>query len=604
MRARREDLLAGALGLAYKYCSLGDLRRGYAALEGKGEQNGFDLPQALLDAQVVPEPWAHKLRRGADLALRLRDEAVYGMVAIRNQLVGGQMLNACMEEARKRGYQQSLPEILIERGLLTENLHEAINNRCLDAQDELFAKEEDLAATIDLARDPDEQAELKLGALLGEVAASISFLNKPDFDKALRAQERAEQGLPPEEEEDDPPPTARIQRPAQPEPPAPEVDSEEDPIKGYELIEKLGAGAMGAVLKARKRDTGEVVALKILKPELANDREYVERFLREAKAVARLSHKNIVRAVQVGRSGDYYFFAMEFLTGQTCSDMIKAQGRLPERFAVMVTRCIASALAHAWTHQIVHRDIKPDNVMVTQDGQVKLTDLGLARTAKSDSTLTITGVVMGSPAYISPEQATGEKDLDSRSDIYALGATLFHMLTGQVPYDGESPLHVMLKHMNDPLPDARQYVPDVSEATRLMIQRMMAKRPEGRFQSAGQIEALCAQIEDALSRGMQPPIPPGLAPQPAAAAQQGQAARAAAAQQAQGAAAQSTEDAGVSQSGETSQSGEDPSASRTGSGKKKRKKKKKKKKEVSPEQAKRKEVGERLRKARKKRNRF
>ncbi|HBP20524.1 MAG TPA: hypothetical protein DEA08_22375, partial [Planctomycetes bacterium] len=97
------------------------------------------------------------------------------------------------------------------------------------------------------------------------------------------------------------------------------------------------------------------------------------------------------------------------------------------------------------------------------------------------------------------------------------------MLTGQVPYDGESPLHVMLKHMNDPLPDARQYVPDVSEATRLMIQRMMAKRPEGRFQSAGQIEALCAQIEDALSRGMQPPIPPGLAPQPAAAAQQGQA---------------------------------------------------------------------------------
>ena len=600
MRARREDLLAGALGLAYKYCSLGDLRRGYAALEGQGEREGVDLAQALLDAQVVPEPWAHKLRRGADLALRLREEAVYGMVAIRNQLVGGQMLNACMEEARKRGYQQSLPEILIERGLLTENLHEAISNRCLDAQEELFAKEEDLAATIDLERDPDEQAELKLGALLGEVAASISFLNKPDFDQALRAQERAEQGLPPEEEE--PPPTAKIQRQAQPEPPAPEVDSEEDPIKGYELIEKLGAGAMGAVLKARKRDSGEVVALKILKPELANDREYVERFLREAKAVARLSHKNIVRAVQVGRSGDYYFFAMEFLTGQTCSDMIKAQGRLPERFAVMVTRCIASALAHAWTHQIVHRDIKPDNVMVTQDGQVKLTDLGLARTAKSDSTLTITGVVMGSPAYISPEQATGEKDLDSRSDIYALGATLFHMLTGQVPYDGESPLHVMLKHMNDPLPDARHYVPDVSEATRLMIQRMMAKRPEGRFQSASQIEALCAQIEDALSRGAQPPIPPGLAPQPAAAAQQGQAARAAASGP-QPAASPRSEGAGASQSGETSRSGEDAGASRTGSGKKKRKKKKKKK-QLSPEQKKRKEVGERLRKARKKRNRF
>src|SRR5690606_1566597 len=108
----------------------------------------------------------------------------------------------------------------------------------------------------------------------------------------------------------------------------------------------------------------------------------------------------------------------------TVAQLIQQQGRLPERFALMVTRCIASALAHAWQHQIIHRDIKPDNIMITQDGGVKLTDLGLARTAKQDSTLTISGVVMGSPAYISPEQATGEKDLDTRSDIYALGASL------------------------------------------------------------------------------------------------------------------------------------------------------------------------------------
>ena len=373
----------------------------------------------------------------------------------------------------------------------------------------------------------------------------------------------------------------------------------------YERVRPLGQGGMGAVFEVRHSLSGETFALKTLTQAalLSDGSEERLRFQREAELAVRLEHPNVVRVADYDLGGSIPWLVQELLPGGSLQERLR-HGPLPPGEVVELGLVLADALAHAHVQGVIHRDIKPDNVMVTQDGQVKLTDLGLARTAKSDSTLTITGVVMGSPAYISPEQATGEKDLDSRSDIYALGATLFHMLTGQVPYDGESPLHVMLKHMNDPLPDARQYVPDVSEATRLMIQRMMAKRPEGRFQSAGQIEALCAQIEDALSRGMQPPIPPGLAPQPAAAAQQGQAARAAAAQQAQGAAAQSTEDAGVSQSGETSQSGEDPSASRTGSGKKKRKKKKKKKKEVSPEQAKRKEVGERLRKARKKRNRF
>lgn len=378
---------------------------------------------------------------------------------------------------------------------------------------DLLAKARALAATIDLERDAPETAELKLAMLLGEVAAKVSFLSRQDLEAGVEAQERVAKGLPAEA-----PPTARprpaavadglLHAPSAPMPAPGEggEDPAQDPIKGYELLLKLGAGAMGAVLKARKRDSGEVVALKILKPELAGDREYVERFLREAKAVARLNHQNIIRAIQAGKSGDYYFFAMEFIEGQTVSDLIKAKGRLPERFAMMVTRCIASALAHAWQHQIIHRDIKPDNIMVTKDGGVKLTDLGLARTAKQESTLTITGVVMGSPAYISPEQATGEKNLDSRSDIYSLGATLFHMLTGKVPYDGETPLHVMLKHMNDPLPDVKKHAAQVSEATRQLIYKMMAKRPEGRLQKAQEAEAAARAIEDALARGEVPPL--------------------------------------------------------------------------------------------------
>lgn len=588
MRATRASLLAGALALAYKYCDLAQLREGYRAIEGSEDP----LPQKLQE-QGLREAWATKLEQAAELATRLYDEAIYGMVAIRNQLVGGQMLNACMEESKKRGYTSTLPELLLERDLITEAVDSAIKERCEEVREELLTKQVALATAIDLQGD-NELVDLELSSLLGEVAAAVSFLQRVDLDAALRAMDRVAKGLPPEEET--PPELAQTVQLKAPEPKAPEPTADgSDPIRGYELIEKLGAGAMGAVLKAKKHDSGEIVALKILKPELSKDREYVERFLREAKAVARLNHRNIVRAVQVGRSGDYYFFAMEFLTGQSASDMIKSQGRLPERFALMVTRCIASALAHAWQHQIVHRDIKPDNIMVTQDGQVKLTDLGLARTAKQDSTLTITGVVMGSPAYISPEQATGEKDLDSRSDIYALGATLYHMLTGEVPYNGDSPLHVMLRHMNDPLPDVRQKVPEVSEATRLVIQRMMAKRPEGRFQSAQQVEAAAKMIEDALARGEVPPIPPGLAPvkRPApkpAAAPAGQS------QSGDPSVSQTQDARAVSSSG-------DPEASTTGSGKKKRKKKKKKKVET-PEQAKRREMGARMRKNRKSKRRF
>ena len=584
MRATRASLLAGALALAYKYCGLAELREGYRAIEGSEDP----LPATLQKQGALREVWAKKLEQSAELATRLYDEAIYGMVAIRNQLVGGQMLNACMEESKRRGYTATLPELLLERDLITEAVDSAIRERCDEVREELLTKQVALATAIDLEGD-NELVDLELSSLLGEVAAAVSFLQRVDLDAALRAMDRVARGLPPEEEKT-PQELAQTVQLKAPEPKAPEpTEDGADPIRGYELIEKLGAGAMGSVLKAKKHDSGEIVALKILKPELSKDREYVERFLREAKAVARLNHRNIVRAVQVGRSGDYYFFAMEFLTGQSASDMIKSQGRLPERFALMVTRCIASALAHAWQHQIVHRDIKPDNIMVTQDGQVKLTDLGLARTAKQDSTLTITGVVMGSPAYISPEQATGEKDLDSRSDIYALGATLFHMLTGEVPYNGDSPLHVMLRHMNDPLPDVRQKVPEVSEATRLVIQRMMAKRPEGRFQSAQQVEAAAKMIEDALARGEVPKIPPGLAP----------AKRPAPKPAAPGTSQSGDPSVSQTQDARAVSSSGDPEASTSGSGKKKRKKKKKK--VETPEQIKRREMGARMRKKKSKR---
>ncbi len=507
MQASDEDLLVGALALAYKFADLAALRRAYAQAEaGDGDPAG--VLAALERERVLSPARTARLRRAAAVAARLRDDAVYGMIALRNRLLGAQVLNACMDEARREGHARALAQILRERGVLGEAQDEAIAGRAAGVLDDVRQKERALQGTIDLARDPPEQAELKLAMLLGEVAGKLSFLQRADLDAAVAAAERRERGLPAEAPAAPPPPPQQADIPIPVAAPAAPGQAPEaaDPIKGYELLLKLGQGAMGAVLKARKRDSGEVVALKLLKPELATDREYVERFLREAKAVARLSHPNIIRAVQAGRSGDYYFFAMEFVEGQTASELIKAKGKLPERFGVMVTRCVASALAHAWEHEIIHRDIKPDNVMITKDGGVKLTDLGLARTAKQESTLTMTGVVMGSPAYISPEQGTGEKNLDTRSDIYSLGATLFHMLTGKVPYEGETPLQVMLRHMQDPVPDVKAHAPQVSEATRQLIMTMMAKRPEQRFQSAKHVEQAARAIEDALARGEAPPI--------------------------------------------------------------------------------------------------
>jgi serine/threonine-protein kinase len=205
---------------------------------------------------------------------------------------------------------------------------------------------------------------------------------------------------------------------------------------------------------------------------------------------------------------------MEFVDGETAASIVNERERIPERLALSITRQVASALDHAWAHQIIHRDIKPDNIMVTKEGTAKLTDLGLARTVRQESTLTITGVVMGSPAYISPEQATGEKNLDTRSDIYALGASLYHMLTGDVPYPGDSPLQVMLKHMNAPIPDVRAKDPKLSPATQWLITKMMAKRPEGRFQTPKELEAAVVKVEHAIATGTDARFAPLPSPAP------------------------------------------------------------------------------------------
>ena len=278
-------------------------------------------------------------------------------------------------------------------------------------------------------------------------------------------------------------------------------DSKTTSIGGYELVEKLGRGGMGVVYKARQTAMDRIVALKLLKPSLSRNEVFVERFFREARTAAKLNHPHIVLAIDCGFSEGYHYFVMEFVDGPTVAERLKQIGKFSEQEALKIAHDVAKALAHAEQHGIVHRDIKPENVMLTSDGTAKLADLGLARSYTTDSSVTVEGNTLGTPYYMSPEQARGDTNLDTRSDIYSLGATLYHMVTGRVPFDGETPAVVVSKRLTEPVPNPQQVRPDLSPATNRLIRRMMTKEPERRFQtSQGLLEGIEAAMRGEVLR--------------------------------------------------------------------------------------------------------
>jgi len=262
-------------------------------------------------------------------------------------------------------------------------------------------------------------------------------------------------------------------------------------LRGSVASRSLNASGRGAWEPCSRRGKSRWTASK-----LADNESFVQRFIREARSAARLNHPNIVQGFDVGHAAGHYYFAMEFVDGSTVKEMIKSQGRLDEKTALNIIGAVARALEHAHKHGIIHRDIKPDNIMVTREGQVKLADLGLARSSEKPDTLTIEGTALGTPYYMAPEQVRGETDIDTRADIYALGATLYHTVTGEFPYAGPNASAIMARHLSDPVPSAREKNPGVSRATEELIQRMMAKERDERPQDPTE---LLADIRDALA---------------------------------------------------------------------------------------------------------
>ena len=259
-------------------------------------------------------------------------------------------------------------------------------------------------------------------------------------------------------------------------------------IPGYQILSKLGAGAMATVFKAKQLSLDRLVAIKVLPKRYSENPEYVERFYKEGKAAAKLNHANIVQAFDVGESGGYHYFVMEYVEGHTVYDEL-AEGKVfSEAEALKIAIEITEALVHSHERGLIHRDVKPKNIMITTEGIAKLADMGLARLAEdTQAAQAEAGKAYGTPYYISPEQIRGDMDIDFRADIYGLGATLYHMITGQVPFEAETPVAVMNKHLKETLIPPDHINISLSVGLGEVVEVMMAKRHQDRYASTADL---------------------------------------------------------------------------------------------------------------------
>jgi serine/threonine-protein kinase len=255
----------------------------------------------------------------------------------------------------------------------------------------------------------------------------------------------------------------------------------------FKLIRKLGVGGFGAVYLARQVDTGQEMALKVLARSMANRPDFLHRFYREARTLSRLEHPNIVRGYEPFEAEGWHCFAMEYLDGESMQTWLRRLGRLKVGDALHIALCVSSALHYAHELGLVHRDIKPENILLTRQGQVKVADLGLAKAVDEDLSLTRSGTGFGTPHYMAPEQARNAKHADTRSDIYALGSSLYHFVTGQLPFKGDTALELILSKEQSALPEMRKFNPEVTEQLDLLVYKMLAKNINHRYQTVAEL---------------------------------------------------------------------------------------------------------------------
>jgi serine/threonine-protein kinase len=492
------DVIAGRLLLREKLAAPEAL---FAALHEMHEElkkgSELSLAEALERRAVVPRETIARVRDAAPKIQHLEAEKALARLVVDDGLATPDMVRAIVEESRQKGFTEGLGVLLQKQGVLTGDKAKEIFSARQVGLAEARARREsalgELIRTLGPRFSPEERARISRVFEIEESARATASFARPAVEPAPT--ERMAAVSPDERVNDSQSITRQVLESASTEPKT--LSPEECPIYGYEVLKELGKGAMGVVYKARHIFTDRMTALKILPLKLARDAQYLERFKREAIAAMRLQHDNVVRAYDFGGSEEYYYLALEFVEGETLEKKIEREGRIPEPVALDVTRQIALALDEASRQGIVHRDIKPDNIMITKEGVAKLCDFGIVKLLDRDEgAVTVAGTTVGTPFYIAPEQARGEEDLDSRTDLYALGITLFHLATGRVPFTGKSQGAILVRHILEEVPDPRTLAPDLSPGTAAIVKKMTRKKREERYATP---RDLVTDLEKALA---------------------------------------------------------------------------------------------------------
>ncbi len=280
------------------------------------------------------------------------------------------------------------------------------------------------------------------------------------------------------------------------------LDSQTQTIGAYDLVERIAEGGMGSVYRARHRESGQTVAIKILPPHLAKNPVLLKRFKKEYRAAQAIDHPNIVKALEFGHDGESPYLVMEFVEGESLGQRLQRQGRLSEQEAIRIIAQVAQGLHKAHRQGLVHRDVKPDNILLTPDGQVKITDMGLVKEMETDMDLTRPGRGLGTPHFMAPEQFRDAKNADARCDIYSLAATLYMMVTGELPFKSGGPVDVWMKKIKNDIAPPRQRVADLSERLDWAIRRSMNPDPSQRAKSCREF------VEDVTGHSTRRQTPP------------------------------------------------------------------------------------------------
>ena len=505
------EAFLGAILEKFKMITAAQLKEA-VELRRRAVRNDLDLGlgEVLLKKEwVAPDDLdrAARLKASAEV---IHEEILYGKIALENNLVPFETFRETLLFQKGGHFQFGLGSLLLDAGAISADDHLRILKGLEAAHREELAREAGTLEPLTTAVKRPESKDRKTQMFFGSLAVKNKFITQAQLDEALLIQRQMRDrgnnkylGVILQEKGFLSAKNVEIICSSL------EKHIAKNPIEGYKIEAQLGRGAMGLVYAAMHLKLGRMVALKVLDPKFAMDQEYIRSFYQEAQIAATLNHPNVVQAFDVGESAGYHYFAMEYVEGVTVKQLLEERKIMEEKEAIAVIMQVVSALHHAERHHLVHLDIKPSNIMITTQGMVKLCDLGLAK--RTDSTDASESHIMGSPYYISPEQIERNPKLDSRADIYSLGATLFHMVCGRPPFEGANTQEIFLKHLTARLPDPGELNPKLSPGIRPILKRMLEKNREDRFPNMDDLWKALQKLKGSETATLHPDRPLSLA---------------------------------------------------------------------------------------------